>query len=363
MLYYEKGWFAERSRVYKELSERDNLFEKLDSTFFYFTSPEAGWIDMEMYLNGKKRLTCDCSEVFDPFIEMRMWLEDIVRSINMENTMRIDCEGREVYLHYEKLRDAEDGVEGRGKSAVFYDVNTRPEIGLFYVYDSDSDTIPFYAICETKDFVNSVYLALLSLCGNCYNTHHSDFASHWYYSENNLRTFHKLNNMTFYNDIKSPLIEWNIRSPRAYGADIRFRKMPKIKETISMWCDYGDALFWGRGTDGKGGCCGNADSLFTETAGEIKLDSIKGLREWYEKWDSASLSDNWTKKQWRDWDARGYSFALQVRKLLPDTIDLFYNNWYPKIKVVREKNEYKERYPMIVFNENSLSRSSSRIRE
>ena len=70
MLYYQKGWLTERSRVYKELSEREVLFKNLDSTFFYFTPPEAGWIDMEMYLNGEKRLTCDCSVVFDPFVEI-----------------------------------------------------------------------------------------------------------------------------------------------------------------------------------------------------------------------------------------------------------------------------------------------------
>lgn len=352
MLYYQKGWFAERSRVYKELSERDDLFKKLDSTYFYFTSPDSGWIDMELYLNGKKRLTCDCSVVFDPFIEMRMWLEDIVRSINIENTMRVDCEGKEVYLHYEKLRDVEDGVEGRGESAVFFDANTRPEIGLFYVYDSDSDAIPFYAICETKDFVNSVYLALLSLCGNCYNTHFSDFANGWYYGVNTCRNTHKFDNMTFYNDIKSPLIEWNIRSPRAYGVDIRFRKMPKIKETISMWCDYGDALFWNRDKKGWGACCGGTDIFFTETAGEIKLDSIKGLREWYDEYDITEPPHAWNSKRWKNWLERGYSFAVQVRKLLPDTIDLFYYDWYPKRKVVRK--EFPERCPMIVFNEKCL---------
>ena len=71
-------------------------------------------------------------------------------------------------------------------------------------------------------------------------------------------------------------------------------------------------------------------------------------------YDSTDYPDDWSKKQRREWDERGYSFALQVRKLLPDTIDLFYYNWYPKKKVVREKNEYKERYPMIVFNDRCL---------
>ena len=79
-------------------------------------------------------------------------------------------------------------------------------------------------------------------------------------------------------------------------------------------------------------------------------------------YDSTDYPDDWSKKQRRDRDERGYSFALQVRKLLPDTIDLFYYDWYPKKKVVRKKIEYlknkyfeyKERCPMIVFNERCL---------
>lgn len=355
MLEYEKGWFAERSRVYKELSERENLFKKLDSTFFYFSSPDAGWIDMEMYLNGKKRFACPCSCVYDPFPDMKRWLEDIVRSCNMETTMHIDCEGEEMYLHYEKLRDEVFCISTKD-SWRHSKTEKYSEIGLFYVYDSSSDSIPLYALCETKDFINSIYLALLALCGNCYNTHFSDFANEWYYDENNLSHGRKYDNMTFYNAIKSSLIEWKICTKNSYWWDsVRFRRMPKIKETISMWCEFGDALFWGRGIDGKGGCCGNAESLYTDTTGEIKLDSIVGLREWYDEWDSASLPDNWTKRQRRDWDKRGYLFALQVRKLLPDTIDLYYYDWYPKKKVVREKIEYKERYPMIVFNEKCLA--------
>lgn len=353
MLYFEKGWFTERSRVYKEISEWDDLFKKLDSTFFYFNPPEAGWIDMEIYLNGKKRFVCPCSNVYDPFQDMIRWLETIVRGDNMETTIRIDTEGDDVYLHYEKLCDAEEGVV---KTTLrHYDANSDPEIGLFFVYDSCSDSIPLYAVCETKDFVNSIYLALLAVCGGCYQTHHSDFAKEWYFGANMGRTGRKFDNMTFYNDIKSPLIEWNIRSPRPYNWDSpTFRKMPKIKETISMWCDYGDALFWGRDKNGYGACCGGADSFITNTAGEIRLDSIKGLREWYDEYDASELPHNWNSKQWKDWHERGYAFALQVRELLPDAIDLYYYDWCPKKKVVRR--EFAERCPMIVFNKRSLSK-------
>lgn len=334
MLYYEKAWFAERSRIYKELSERENLFKKLDSTFFYFNSPYAGWIDLDIYINGKKQLTCDCSNAYDPFPDIKQWLEDIVLCDNLETAIRIDNENAEKFLHYEKLSNRNN-------------VN----IGMFYVYDSYSNSIPFFALCDTKDFIKSVYLVLLALCGDCYNTHFSDFAKSWYYDENFFRTSRKYNNLTFYNKIKSPLIEWYICSSFCLGYENEFKKMPIIKETISIWCDYGDALFWGRGVDGVGCCLGDADSLSTYSAGEINLASIQGLREWYNEWSSAPIPDKWTKKQWDDWYKRGYEFAKQVRKLLPDTIDLYYYDWYPKKKVIR--NDFSESYPMIVFNENA----------
>jgi hypothetical protein len=369
MVYYQKGWLTERSRVYKELSERENLFKNLDSTFFSFTPPEAGWINMEMYLNGEKRLTCACSCVYDPFPDMKRWLEDIVRSRNMETTMHIDCEGEEMYLHYEKLRDADFVISTKDKwrhsrTDVF------SEIGLFYVYDSCSDTIPFYALCETGDFGNSIYLALLALFGNCYNTQHSNFAEEWFYDENDLRKGKKLDHLTVYNSIKSPLIEWKIQNPQCFCGDKHFRKMPKIKETVSMWCDFCGALFWGSGTINEGACIGDVESISTDTAGEIRLDSIKGLKEWYNEYDSAHLPEkDWSKKRWNDFQERGFSFALEVRKLLPDTIDLFYYDWYPRKKVVHDGDEcviskkpkivykHEARCPMIVFNENCLPKT------
>ena len=121
-----------------------------------------------------------------------------------------------------------------------------------------------------------------------------------------------------------------------------------------MWCDYGDSLFWGRDKNGYGACYGGTDSFITNTAGEIKLDSIKGLREWYDEYDASESPHNWNSKRWKDWLERGYAFALQVRELLPDTIDLYYYNWYPKKKVVR--GEFAERCPMIVFNERCLQK-------
>ena len=333
MEFFDKIWFTERSRIYDEFSKRENSLKKTDSPFFYFNSPDSGWIQMEIYMNGKKCFTCDCSCVYDPFQDMKRWLEDIVLGHNVETTMHIDCEKNEVYLHYERLYDSSD-------------------VGLFYVYNDNPESIPFYAVCDTNDFVKSLYLALLKVCGNCYNTQHSDFAKEWYYDENSFRS-HKFDNMTFYNNVKSPLLDLYVNSKYPWYSDFYFRKMPKVKETISMWCDYADALFWGRDKEGHGFCCGDAGGFGTETAGDFNLETIEGLREWYDEWDSTPLPNKWTKKQWDKWHERGYAFAQQIRELLPDTIDLYYYDWSPRIKVVRK--EVGECCPMIVFNPRSLS--------
>lgn len=332
MAYFDKIWFSERSRIYDEFSKRENSLEKMDSPFFYFNSPDSGWILMEIYMDGKKCFTCDCSCVDDPFPDMKHWLEDIAIGRKVETTMYIDCEMNEVYLHYERLHDSS-------------------ETGLFYVYNNNPESIPFYAICKTREFVKSFYLGMLKVCGNCYNTQHGDFVHEWYYNENDFRT-HKLDNMTFYNKIKSQLLDLYVNSKYPWYYHFCFRKMPKIKETICMWCDYADALFWGRDKKGYGFCCGDADSFETETAGEINLESIKGLREWYNEWESVPLPNKWTKKKWNKWYERGYAFALQIREILPDTIDLYYYDWYPRKKVVRD--EFGESCPMIVFNPKSF---------
>ena len=67
MDYFDKSWFTERRRIYDEFSKRENTLKKTDSPFFYFNSPDSGWIQMEIYMNGKKCFTCDCSCVYDPF--------------------------------------------------------------------------------------------------------------------------------------------------------------------------------------------------------------------------------------------------------------------------------------------------------
>lgn len=350
-----KGWFSGRSYIYREIAKRGDLKVKLDSVFVHYSSPEAMQIDMNIFVNGQKRLTCLCSGVYDPFADIKTWLEDIVLMEKMETTMKIATKGNEYYLHYEQLLDAEFlewklGNTLKGESHY--------NIGLFYVYDSATDSIPFYAICDTGEFVLTNYLALLTLSGSLYNGAQSDFKANWYNYENIWKRGRNLDNFSFYNGIKSPIIEWNMLSTcKTSGIQpYHFQKTPQIKEAISMWSDYDGGLFWRQDSQSNANrCCGNVQSISTKTAGEISLTSIEGLTDWYKEYDVIDLTAQRSFKKWSDWLNRGYELAFQIRKLLPDTIDLFYQYWFPHIKV--NDGKIRDYYQMIVLNENSLTHS------
>ncbi|MBR6117860.1 MAG: hypothetical protein IKQ11_03265 [Paludibacteraceae bacterium] len=324
--------------IYQEFSEEDKLLKMTDSVFFRFCEPKSGWIKMEIFVNGTRYLISSLSTIYDPFPSMKHWLEDIVKGLSSENVMRIDSEASELIFHYEELNDAKHGI--------------------FYIYDSESNTILARAIVKTKELVTALYLAMLDLASNGYNRKCSDFGKEWYCIKNeNLAVY---NTATFYNAVKSPLIEWYFCSPKSYRqSQPTFKEFPEIKESIQMWCDYGAALFWSGGEIGHQGACGDASEIFTETCGVIDLRGIEELQEWYDRYDKGPLPgengyDCETKGSWFE---QGKEFAKKVRELLPDTIDLYYYDWYPSIEVPQENRlHFPERLPMIVFNSRLLDK-------
>lgn len=353
MMYYDKGWFAKRAEIYAKFAKEDCLLDKTDSVSFQFGKPIAGWIEMSIFVNGEKKLTAPLSVVYDPFPSIVKWLERIVCSEFSEHTIRIDCEGNELYFHYEILYEAEVFVKRTPlpdkPNQYMYehgDVNTNPELGLFYVYNSSSDDIPVCAFCITKEMINALYLAMLSLA----TKHLSDFESEWYYTQNEGKSKYKwLNGWTFYNTCKSHLIEWNILSPKGYRHKRpSFKSAPRITDVIHMWCEYADALFWHNGA-----CCGNADYVYTEKYGKISLEEIIGLSKWYEDWDAHSLE--WSEEQRTKWREQGEEFVQKVRAVLPDDIDLYYEFWAPAVRV-RDEHGFSKDLPMIVFNNHFLNK-------
>ena len=309
-------WHEARSKVYKTFAEYYNI--QTNEVYFDFSAPEAGWADISVYCDGNKKLTFPISAAFDPFTDIKAWMEDIVNDFKLSSDVCIDAEGRTVILHYEHLRLAEHGAERKFVHAdrdqdewQSYDAMSCPDLGLFYIYDSDSMDIPAVCCCETKQFLFALYHAMLEFARN----RRHDIAQEWYYMDNGERDRRDL-----YNIIKSPMIEWGIYSDHAYR-HLRpaFNKRETIQETIHMWAEWGDALFW------KNGCCGNAECINLSVAPyKIDLISIEGLREWYDEFDNQDPMKDRPDDEYYDWLTRGWDFALKIRQLLPPHVELFY---------------------------------------
>lgn len=320
--YYGKGWFSERSKIYSALAEE--FPKKLDQVSFSFTAPKSGWIDMTIKVNGEEKLTAPISTVYDPFKDFSKWMESIVRGDQRVVTIGYDYEGNECFLTYEKLYSAEIGAEvvtdkdgNRTNEWRSFDANSRPEVGVFYVYDSGTDSIPVFAVCKIKELVESFYTSMLWF----FVSGKKDFEQEWFYGENEYGKKPKYTKWTLYNWVKSPLLDWNYRTGRTYACDRpSFKRNPKISSVVHMWAEYEDALFWT--ADGK--CCGSSSSLSLDDGSVIDLTGIDGLKSWYEKFDADTHpAYEWTTEEYDAWNREGWKYADAVRAILPPDVDLF----------------------------------------
>lgn len=89
---------------------------------------------------------------------------------------------------------------------------------------------------------------------------------------------------------------------------------------IDMWPDYGYSLFWDKGCN-----IGDPDSIYIDNL-KVDLSSISGLREWLLTWDTESFYNpsNWDKEKWIEWWKEGYHYAVLVKELLPENVELYY---------------------------------------
>ena len=322
---------------------------KTDSVFFRFGVPNAGRIGMEVFLNGEKSLSSILSVANEPFHDIKQWLENIAIASSLQQILKIVCADRELHFIYEVVGELDEK-------------NIEEEKGLFCIYDFDKDKIFFKSVVNTKELVTALYLAILKTCSNGYNCSKSNFALQWYAFDNSIHP-DGCDNWSFYNEVKSHLVEWYL-----YAKDRNhiptIVEQPRINEVLQMWCDYGGAMFWGT-FDGQGAGCGDANFVITNTCGELDLSSIDGLSEWYDEFDERCCVGEYgyDESKFVDWYKRGRVLAQKVREYLPDNIDLYYHDWYPSIVVERD-DEYRflDRLPMIVNNKKFALRAVDRRR-
>ena len=332
------GWHEARSNVYKIFAEQCDI--KTSEVYFEFSAPDVGWADVSVYSDGNKLHTFHISAAFDPFADIKAWLEDIVNDFKLSSDICIDAEGQTIILHYEHLRLAECGATRKFVSQdrdqdewQSYDAMSCPDLGLFYIYDSGSMKIPVVCCCETKQFLFAFYHAMLEFARN----RKHDIGNEWYYMDSDVRGRQEL-----YNSIKSPMVEWGIYSDHAYR-HLRptFNKKDPIREVIHMWAEWSNALFW------KNGCCGNADHLRLSTEPhKIDLTCVDGLREWYDEFDNQYAEDMWPNGGYDEWLSKGWELALKIRTLLPPHIDLLYE--WKAFKDINSECGWSDRYGRIV---------------
>ena len=146
-------WLHERSRILEKYAV--NIPDKTDNISLQLDDPHDGWIDMHMFVNGKEKALINASDVYEPFVDIKEWLESIVSHIFdfTPSAVNIFDESYNYILYYEPLFYQDDELLLRPPSEL---------CGLFYVYDSYEYKIVADAYCKTSEFVRTFYETIVS---------------------------------------------------------------------------------------------------------------------------------------------------------------------------------------------------------
>lgn len=205
-------------------------------------------------------------------------------------------------------------------------VNPKQKVGLFKVTYPREDSYSAYV--NPTEFLRSLYLAIATelAFGNSWGAEAEDRES-------------LMASWAEYNRFRSPELERYVTDKYFnITADGTHPVLSDVNECYIMFPDYSDCIFWN--TSGVG--CGDYDCLCADN-GDIQLN-VPGLKEWSECYGSFS-----SKKSFDDFWNEGLRLALEVRKQLPNNIELFYmcfdpqeqdkpvdyNCWLPRIVVPR----------------------------
>lgn len=150
----------ERSKLFAKYAEKmPKKFDKVDLQLDY---PEFGWIDIHFKLNGEEKALITASEVYEPFEDIRIWLEEI--SSYTQAFVAIYDEFDYYYLYYEPLIDVD------------LKHNNGPK-GLFYIYNRNEKLIVADGIFETRKFVRSLYDSITTFAKEA--SQNKSFVENW----------------------------------------------------------------------------------------------------------------------------------------------------------------------------------------
>ena len=142
------NWLIERSKLLAKYAE--NVPRKFDKVELQLDYPDCGWLDMHFKVNGEEKILISASDVYEPFEEIREWLELMARGVFTftPSGVRIYDEFDDYLLYYEPFFFQSNEL-----------LTNHPPIldGLFYIYDSCEKKIVSEAVVETKRLVRVFY--------------------------------------------------------------------------------------------------------------------------------------------------------------------------------------------------------------
>lgn len=75
-LVVKSHWLHERSRLFEKYASKMSL--TIDNVEIKLDYQDAGWIDMHILVNGEEKELINLSDVYEPFEDIKEWLENIV---------------------------------------------------------------------------------------------------------------------------------------------------------------------------------------------------------------------------------------------------------------------------------------------
>ena len=218
------NWLIERSKLFSKYAE--NMPRKFDKVKLQLDYPDCGWLYMHFKVNGEEKILISASDVYEPFEEIREWLELMAKNVFTfaPSGVRIYDEVHNYNLYYEPI--ISDINE-------FYDQFHTNLVGLFYIYDERTKQIVADAFCEIQDFVKSIYRSIISFAEE--TRQKDEFVEDWIeraynrewgqFEEGDLRE-----KDIFYNKVKSPFVETFITDIYQSRDLLRRNKEEEIKK-------------------------------------------------------------------------------------------------------------------------------------
>ena len=167
-LVVKNHWLHERSRLFEKYAAKMSL--TIDNVEIKLDYPDAGWIDMHILVNGEEKELINLSDVYEPFEDIKEWLENIVSHVFDFTPFGVNIydESYNYILYYEPILF---------QTGELLPPTPSVQCCLFYIYDGYEGKIMADAVCETKAFVRNFYQSIRTYALNA--REHDDFMENW----------------------------------------------------------------------------------------------------------------------------------------------------------------------------------------